>query len=57
MDGFTTQGMAQFFADNPPKVFRPCAYYDKHLDCIHVQVRDCSFTEIRLNEVFYRLSG
>ncbi|MFZ2445134.1 MAG: hypothetical protein WAW37_02135 [Syntrophobacteraceae bacterium] len=52
MDGFTTKAMAQFFIDNPPKAFRPCAYYDKHLDCIRVQVRDCSFTEIRLNEAF-----
>ncbi|MGP8051008.1 MAG: hypothetical protein ACLPYB_10390 [Desulfobaccales bacterium] len=52
MDGFVTKAMAQFFADNPPKAFQPCAYYDKHLDCIRVQVKDCSFTEIRLNELF-----
>ena len=29
--------------------FRPFAYYDKHLDCIRVQLFDCSFTEKRLN--------
>jgi hypothetical protein len=52
MDGFATKAMAQFFTENPPKNFKPCAYYDKHLDCIRVQTKDCSFTEIRLNEVF-----
>ena len=31
------------------KEFRPIAYYDKHLDCIRVQLKDCSFTEKRLN--------
>lgn len=52
MDEFVTKAMAQFFAGNPPKTFKPCAYYDKHLDCIRVQIKDCSFTEIRLNKVF-----
>lgn len=33
----------------PEKAFRPFAYYDKHLDCIRVQLFDCSFTEKRLN--------
>jgi hypothetical protein len=51
MDGFVTKTMEQFFKDNPPKDFQPCAYYDKHLDCIRVQIRDCSFTEIRLNRI------
>lgn len=32
--------------------FVPCAYYDKHLDCIRVQTRDCSITEVRLDSVF-----
>lgn len=31
------------------KEFHPIAYYDKHLDCIRVQLKDCSFTEKRLN--------
>ncbi len=30
--------------------FQPIAYYDKHLDCIRVQLFDCSFTEERLNK-------
>lgn len=30
--------------------FEPLAYYDKHMDCIRVELRDCSFTEERLNE-------
>jgi hypothetical protein len=52
MDEFATNAMAQFYSEHPPKVFRPCAYFDKHLDCIRVQVKDCSFVEIRLNEAF-----
>ncbi|MCL5405127.1 MAG: hypothetical protein M1398_00115 [Deltaproteobacteria bacterium] len=52
MDGFKTKEMEQFYSKHPPKGFRPCAYFDKHLDCIRVQVSDCSFTEIRLNEAF-----
>jgi hypothetical protein len=30
--------------------FAPLAYYDKHMDCVRVELRDCSFTEERLNE-------
>ncbi len=29
--------------------FKPLAYYDKHMDCIRVELRDCSFSEERLN--------
>lgn len=32
------------------KEFSPFAYYDKHLDCIRVQIRDCSVTEERLSK-------
>ncbi len=32
--------------------FQPFAYYDKHLDCIRVQIRDCSVTEERVNKIF-----
>jgi hypothetical protein len=52
MDWFMTKAMTQFFSDHPPKAFRPCAYYDEHLDCIRVQTRDCSFIEIRVNTLF-----
>jgi hypothetical protein len=52
MDGLATKAMAQFFEEYPPMEFKPCAYYDKHLDCIRVQLKDCSFTEIRLNKIF-----
>jgi hypothetical protein len=31
------------------KPFMPVAYYDKHMDCIRVELRDCSFTEERIN--------
>jgi hypothetical protein len=30
--------------------FEPVAYYDKHMDCIRVELRDCSFTEERHNQ-------
>lgn len=32
--------------------FQPFAYFDKHLDCIRVQIRDCSVTETRLSKIF-----
>jgi len=32
------------------KPFEPVAYYDKHMDCIRVELRDCSITEERHNE-------
>jgi hypothetical protein len=35
--------------------FSPIAYYDKHLDCIRVQLKDCSFTENRLNRYWTML--
>jgi hypothetical protein len=37
--------------------FRPFAYYDKHLDCIRVQVMDCSFKEERKNKFITVLSA
>lgn len=30
--------------------FKPTAYYDSHMDCIRIELRDCSFTEERFNE-------
>lgn len=44
--------LAEFLSDYPMKVFTPCAYYDKHMDCIRVQIRDCSVTEQRVDELF-----
>lgn len=32
--------------------FKPFAYYDKHLDCIRVRIRDCSVIEERLSSIF-----
>jgi hypothetical protein len=29
--------------------FKPIAYYDKHMDCIRIELRDCSFTEVRIS--------
>jgi len=33
-----------------PAKFRPVAYYDKHMDCIRIELRDCSITERRFDE-------
>lgn len=32
--------------------FVPFAYFDKHLDCIRVRIRDCSVIEERLSRIF-----
>lgn len=37
--------------------FRPFAYFDKHLDCIRVQIVDCSVTERRLSKIFTLLEA
>jgi hypothetical protein len=31
--------------------FNPIAYYEKHLDRIRIELRDCSMTEVRVNEM------
>jgi hypothetical protein len=47
-----SETMADFLKENPPAEFHPLAYYDKHLDCIRVLVKDCSSVEIRLDKTF-----
>lgn len=42
---------AQLVGIHPMQPFRPLAYYDKHLDCIRIQIKDCSFTEVRVNKI------
>jgi hypothetical protein len=32
------------------KPFSPVAYFDCHMDCIRIELRDCSITETRINE-------
>jgi len=44
--------LGSFLQSHPVESFRPLAYYDKQLDCIRVEIRDCSVTEIRLDYVF-----
>lgn len=41
--------LAVFLHENLSE-FQPFAYYDKHMDCIRVQIRDCSFYENRVNK-------
>ena len=47
-----TWSLRDFIAESSSVEFRPFAYYDKHLDCIRVQTRDCSVVEQRLNRFF-----
>ena len=44
--------VADILKEFPPSDFHPLAYYDKHLDCIRVLIKDCSTTEIRLDRIF-----
>lgn len=30
--------------------FKPVAYYDKHMDCIRIELRDCSIKEVRVSQ-------
>lgn len=41
----------EFMSDNL-QLFRPFAYFDKHMDCICVKIMDCSVTEFRLSRIF-----
>lgn len=34
------------------EAFRPVAYFDKYMDCIHVHTHDRSVTEHRINEFY-----
>lgn len=43
---------AELLGSYPPAPFVSMAYHDKHLDCIRVEIRDCSMTEHRCDEVF-----
>jgi hypothetical protein len=45
-----TATLAQLLA-GPPTDFKPVAYYDKHMDCIRIELRDCSITEIRVDQM------
>ena len=40
--------MVDLLAAFPPSPFKQRAYYDKHLDCIRVVIRECSFCEHRM---------
>ena len=43
--------VTSFMADHF-RSFEPTAYFDKHMDCIRVQIQDESVTEKRLSEYF-----
>jgi hypothetical protein len=32
------------------KPFQPVAYFDSHMDCVRIELRDCSFAEERVNQ-------
>ena len=52
VDSLNSTALTDFIEDNSINEFRPLAYYDKHLDCIRVQIKDCSFVEDRENSLF-----
>lgn len=43
---------SDFIDECPIKDFYPVAYYDKNLDCINIQTKDCSFVEKTRNSFF-----
>ena len=44
------ESVSAFVRNNVSATFKPVAYYDEELDCIRVITRDCSVTEVRINE-------
>jgi len=50
MDQYSDLG--EFIKNNLVGEFSGFAYFDKHLDCIRIQLKDCSFTEYRRNKMF-----
>jgi hypothetical protein len=51
MKNVLASNATQFIRELDSGEFRPFAYYDKHLDCIRVQLIDCSFKEERKNRI------
>lgn len=47
-----TQDISKVLGVAALRPFSPLAYYDKHMDCIRIELRDCSLTERRINEIF-----
>ena len=47
-----TQDISKVLGVAALRPFSPLAYYDKHMDCIRVELRDCSMTERRIDEIF-----
>lgn len=43
--------LADLLGEPASFVVRPVAYYDKHMDCIRIELRDCSLTEVRVNKM------
>lgn len=43
--------MVELLRAFPPSPFKQRAYYDKHLDCIRVVIRECSVCEHRLTAI------
>lgn len=46
----SSNSLSDFMKSTLVEKFRPIAYYDEHMDCIRVQLQDCSFTEQRLSK-------
>ena len=44
--------MNKFMKETEFHEFKPFARFDANLDCIRVRIKDCSYTEERLNRFF-----
>lgn len=51
MNGKISDKIAELCGRDAIVAFKPLAYYNSHMDCIRVELRDCSITEKRQNEV------
>jgi len=43
-----TQELKNWLGVDDLPEFKPCAYYDAHMDCFRIEFRDCSIEEVDL---------
>ena len=51
MSSQIAEAVSRLVGNEGLKPFEPVAYYDHHMDCIRIELRDCSFTEERIDEI------
>lgn len=55
MDDSANVDLGEIRDGRPVGDFKPVAYFDKFLDCIRIELRDCSMTEERISETITTL--